>query len=127
MGWFLRLKRPPCQEHRCKQVLFGRVKRRTQRDLKVPGERRKPQRGDLFSTPHRYTTIGMASAAKGLARRTGRSFAALRMTGRTPLKPAQRKRPHRYFSYHKLVNNISGSCCVFSTNNLRISGYIVVS
>src|SRR5438132_12225192 len=62
MGWFLRLKRPPCQEHRCKQVLCGRVKRRTQRDLKVPGERRKPLRGDLFSTPHRYTTIGMASA-----------------------------------------------------------------
>src|SRR2546429_3700734 len=61
MGWFLRLKRPPCQEHRCKQVLCGRVKRRTQRDLKVPGERRKPLRGDLFSTPHRYTTIGMAS------------------------------------------------------------------
>src|SRR5260370_39941485 len=31
------------------------------------------------------------SAAKGLARWTQRSFAALRMTGRTPLKPAHGK------------------------------------
>src|SRR6266852_3678048 len=31
------------------------------------------------------------SAAKGLARRTQRSFAALRMTARTPLKPAHGK------------------------------------
>ena len=47
--------------HRGKQFLFSRRKRRTERDFKPPGERLKCQRGDPFSTPHRTTTIGMAS------------------------------------------------------------------
>jgi len=57
----LRLKRPTCWEHRGKHFLFGRGKRRTEWDLKSPAERLRRQRGDLFSTSHRYTTIEMAS------------------------------------------------------------------
>src|SRR5260370_36246066 len=42
------------------------------------------------------------SAAKGLARRTQRSFAALRMTARTPLKPAHGK-PYLQMSKRRLA------------------------
>jgi hypothetical protein len=37
-GWFLRLKRPLCQQHRWELYLFGTRKRRTERVLKSPAE-----------------------------------------------------------------------------------------
>src|SRR5260370_13496599 len=73
------------------------------------------------------------SAAKGLARRTQRSFAALRMTGRTPLKPAHRKsylqmstRP-RGMSLH--IRLLAPCTCVQTSHRLGSNwlGFVMMS
>ncbi len=49
------------------------------------------------------------NSAKGLARRTQRSFAALRMTARTPLKPAHGKPSLQMSSCRLICYNVESS------------------
>src|SRR6266567_2112528 len=78
-GGFCASRDPLTSTWKCPPFLFGSSKRRTQRDLKSPAERRKCQRVVFFSLLRRYTTIEMASIPGRTLHLPGRSPALVYM------------------------------------------------